>query len=391
VLVVQAAQSHGFAAIDRWEQTASGPAVARGEPVLLTWSLAPDGASIRNQLPSSLIGSLDSAFGYQDAAPYRERPWFSQIEAAFARWSQVGGVTFRYEESDDGEQVASEPGELGRRGDVRLAAAPLDGRGRTLAISQFPDTADITFDLNDLAALAGDPRAFRQVLMHEIGHTLGLGHVNTPEHSLLMEPALDSLSEGPQLDDIRGLHRLYGDRYEWMDLPVQLGPLLPNENVLVGASGSTVGQWIPNNASDFVSIDGIDDEDFFEFSLTTPTRLTASITPWGGIITQGVDDGPTRLVDAGRANNLNFFLYDEAGSLLAPAYSAPRGQVESLTIDLAPGAYRLRVIGLNDAVQLYQLAISAEALPTPEPTASAYLFASLCVCAKKPRRRFART
>jgi hypothetical protein len=74
-----------------------------------------------------------------------------------------------------------------------------------------------SLDMATFADSTGDYRALRNVLMHEHGHGLGLAHIEPALGNHLMEPFLATAFEGPQEDDIRGAHYLYGDWAEAND------------------------------------------------------------------------------------------------------------------------------------------------------------------------------
>ena len=122
-----------------------------------------------------------------------------------------------YEPADDGLDLGGFPGLLGVRGDIRVGGAVIDGPGGVLGSNGFPNDGDMILDTGEWTAFsnpAGDYLELRNVVMHEHGHGLGLSHVESSDAAFLMEPFFDISFDGPQLDDIRGLHRAYGDAWE---------------------------------------------------------------------------------------------------------------------------------------------------------------------------------
>lgn len=386
-------EARAYLAADRWETTASGPAGPRGEPVTLTWSLAPDGTPTAGFGPSNFIASFDAQFGAGGGANLTQRPWFPLINSAFARWSELGGVTFVYEPHDDGAEHRAAAGIWGVRGDVRLAAAPIDGSGGTLAASQYPDTGDILFDSSDVSRLSHPAVNFirlRNALMHEIGHALGLDHIASSNAAFLMEPALNVSFDGPQIDDVRGLHFLYGDALERIEraapthaqaLSASLGVLSPGDAAVVGNVGSDT-RVAPGDAG-YLSISNRGDVDLFSFELAAPGWADIELTPRGGRFRQAQLGGDETWIDAVASNDLTLELLTANNSLLAISNHRGRGDAERLAGVFLPAAeYRLRVSGSREAVQLYSLEVRVHATPSPEPS-TAMLAALVLVAAAK--------
>ncbi len=141
------------------------------------------------------------------------------MKSAFDRWDAVSAVRFTHSPQDDGVALGSFAGVNGVRGDHRIGGHHLDGTTSPtfVAYNFFPNNADMVIDTDEVGRM-GNPNnnfvLFRNTLMHEIGHGLGLNHPASSDSRFLMEGILDGTIDGPQLDDILGIHRLYGDRYE---------------------------------------------------------------------------------------------------------------------------------------------------------------------------------
>src|SRR5262249_44943891 len=152
---------------------------------------------------------------------------------------------------DDGAAFHSSPGANGARGDVRIAMRSLDGSSNVLAFNNFPADGDMTLDADDIgffSAAFNNNIGLRDVVMHAHAHGIGLLHVgptpSTPGGSgggtKLMEPFIFTGFDGPQHDDIRAAHTLYGDKYEPNDSIAQatnlasIGPLNFGVPLIVG-------------------------------------------------------------------------------------------------------------------------------------------------------------
>ncbi|HEX2475490.1 MAG TPA: matrixin family metalloprotease [Lacipirellulaceae bacterium] len=369
-----AAPALGFVPEVRWGLTASGPAGEMGDLITLTWSIVPDGTVIQGEGPSNFIQFLDGLFGAGDSAgsDLSQRPWFSLISAPFDRWSELSGMTFVYEPHDDGSVHGSADGLLGVRGDVRVGGADIDGTGGTLAYIYFPSNSDLVIDTADAALFRNrtlDHRALRNAVMHELGHGFGLAHVASSSDALLMEPAINITFDGPQLDDIRGIHAYYGDALERSggtlrnDTPLtatDLGLLYSGATRSIGADAAPDPVVDPSDV-DFVSIANHLDSDFFSFEVNWPMSLNAVLMPRGGSFSQGIPGGQQSQVNASADNDLRMTVFDSDGvTVLASADDAAAGEPEVLAGVYLPtaGQYFVQVTGSSDAVQLYQLDLS---------------------------------
>ena len=73
--------------------------------------------------------------------------------------------------------------------------------------------ADIFYSQNANGP-TGENRALSNVLMHEAGHGIGLGHVIPVNETKLMEPFASLAFLGAQYDDVLAAQTLYGDNDE---------------------------------------------------------------------------------------------------------------------------------------------------------------------------------
>ena len=116
--------------------------------------------------------------------------------------------------------------------------------------------------------------------------------------------------------------------------------------------------------TDFVSIDSNTDVDFFSFTIGSPALLDVTLTPLGGVFSQGVEGGTQSSFDANARNDLSLAVFASNGTtLLGSANLTGAGQAEVLS-DLqltTAGTYFARVTGASTNVQLYQLQLSAMA------------------------------
>lgn len=376
ILLMPTPPTLAFNAIDRWQQTVlDGPTGSVGTPVTLTWSIVPDNTTIANvrpgvNRPSNLVASLDAWYGSGDGGALSDRPWFGLLESSFQRWEETTGVRFVYEPNDDGATHSTTFGSNGVRGDIRLAGTAIDSSSATLGTAAYayaPDNGDIVLDTIDSSYFsnpAGDSLRLRNTLTHEIGHSLGLAHLFSSSSTILMEPEPIVNVDGPQQDDIRGIHRLYGDRFErdgGNDAPgsaTPLGMLSFGQPLALGADASN-SQIVNADDTDFVSIHDAMDEDYFRFSLPNRADISVSLTPVGAFYNQRfTSTGPNENINAAALGDLELELTGPDG--VVTAASNPAGAPESIEYTATSGGdFTLAVRGSTNSPQLYRLEISA--------------------------------
>lgn len=400
-----------------WTQTSSSTPSA-GESAVITWSIVPDGTSLPQGLgepssPSNLIAFLDDLH-HQGAGPggsdLSQRSWWDLIHASFERWEQLSGLTFHYEPEDDGRMLGSIAGVQGVRGDHRLGGHSIDGQisPTFLAYSYFPNNSDLVIDTDEVNRWSNptnDYLLFRNMLMHEIGHGLGLAHVESvdvdpvrPEHqfgSFLMEPTLASGFDGPQLDDILGIQRLYGDANEILqgndtsETATILGDVSLGSRLRIGADGDDI--FVAPSDTDFVSIDDRFDIDYYKFSIDGPELIDITLTPKGPTYLEGGQGsgnaGTQQPFVSSMRNDLTLTLLDLDGtSVLASSANPGLGIAEMITDHALPtaGDYFVKIEGSQFDVQLYQLDIRV----VPEPGTILLLLIAYCI---RPQWRGARS
>jgi len=335
----------GYWIQSRWTWTVmTGATGTQGDPITITWSFVPDGTWADGGA-SDLFEVFNDAFG-GDA-------WMNKIRNAFDRWSWVTGIDY-IEVSDDGANMPGSGGALGVRGDVRIGGRYIDGPSNVLAYNYYPsaggdmvlDTGDHNFYSNPVYNYAN----LKNVVAHEHGHGIGLGHSIPNDCTKLMEAyhCGGSYFVGPQDDDIRGGMRNYGDTYENNDTysePTDLGTIGTDTLVVEN-----------------LSIDrGTSDIDWYLVTLTS-TDITIEVDPIGSTYLIGNEGGSTSWVSTDSISDPDIQLYCSDGvTLLDSATTAGMGGTEVLTDTVpSPGDYLIMVYrksGSGNGVQRYTMSI----------------------------------
>lgn len=347
--------------------TLDGGGIPIGTPVQITYSFAPDGASISAGYgfagSSNLFASMNTIYGN----PLAWRPIFDEV---LDRFEEICGVTFVHEPNDDGALVYVFPGEWGTRGDIRFAGMSIDGNGSRLGQGAYPPIGDVVIDTGDsfFADTSSNSLRLRNLLTHEISHALGLSHACPQDGTKIMEPILNLGFDGPGHDDFRQLQRRYGDALE------------PNESLLDAANLGAIpidgiasaGLFNPPQVADSsrLSIRSDADEDFFRFTISEAATVTITAQPLGRTYARDASTcGMTQMscCAGGSSDSLNqadlgLELIDTDGvTVIVAATSQPVGAAEVVNqqVLLADGDYFVRVFATNTPaeVQLYDLTV----------------------------------
>lgn len=386
--------AEGHSLSDRWDGTATdGFGLAQGQATTLTWSIVDDGTGISSGVGepatnSDLIAFLDLNIGPgAGGTDLTNRPWFSNFADPYSRWADLSGLSFDYVTYDDGPQIngsvnASTIGTLDTRADIRIGGHSIDGQtgGNTLAYNYFPIGGDMVIDTDNIAFFSNPADAyvrFRNTVAHEAGHGLGLAHPQSNSNRFLMEPFIDTSFDGPQHSDILGIQRGYGDVNEAggaNDTSVtatSLGSIATFAGIGMDGDNPTVAL----TDTDFVSIDGVADTDFYSITLDEDGEFDVILESLGlqyDIREQDpASPAPQNTpisVDTKLLNNLALALLGTDGStVIATSTAAAVGETESiLGQTLIAGTYFLRVDGSDDLAQFYSLNTSFT--PVPEPS-----------------------
>ncbi len=375
---------------------------AAGAPVNIRWSFVPDGLSISSGAGepvsnSTLFSVFDAGFSSQGG----RATWTNRWTQVFARWAQLTGNTYTRitvggNDWDDGASWGT-GGSAGLRGDVRIAAHPIDGASNILAYNYFPSNGDEVLDTQDIsnfASTANQNRFLRDTVMHEHGHGMGLAHSCSNNSKILMNPFIDTSFDGPQQDDIRGMQAFYGDANGIINTPAlakdlgSIGPgvSIPSSGVLGATPAPLTGSADANSA--VYSVNPSTLADYFKITTTTGLALNVTATPKGSTYQNAgqANDGScptTGTTNAAAAADLTITVYASNGTTqIAFSNSSPAGSPESMinAILSTPGVYYIKIGGVSvSGTQAFTLSMNATTTQTvPQFTTDPQADAQYC-------------
>jgi hypothetical protein len=207
-------------------------------------------------------------------------------------------------------------------------------------------------------------------------------HMDSNNANFLMEPFFSSAFNGPQYHDILVAQRMYGDANEKSNAGLgndTSARATSMGNLTVGGLPLRVGTSatslvVSSTATDFVSIDGNTDTDFYKFTIASQGILDAQLDPLGftyNITAQNA--GGNVPFDSKMRSDLSLALIGLDGStVLATSNLFGLGGSEHITFSLfAAGTYFLRITGVGNIdsisldAQFYGLTLGFS--PVPEP------------------------
>ena len=314
----------------------------------LTLSFVPDGTSINGQ-PSDLFQTLNSAQPTAD--------WQREILRAFQTWAVDTHVNFAV--TADGGQPFGVPGpDQGdpRFGDIRIGARAMAPGVLSISVPHDPFlsgtwSGDIL--LNSAELSGGNPADLFPILLHEVGHVLGLDHSLDPA-SVMFSHLNHNLSLAPT--DVAAVQALYGPR------PPDLSESPWGDTTIAPATPIPAPAGYDGSTPLFLYADIASHSDVDIFSLKTPDGYQGPLTVT--LQTAGVSLLSPHLT-----------VLDAAGNTLGDV-SSVNDAGDTIRVRLpavAPGAtYFLEARGASDdvfGIGEYALAASFDARSTVGPGA----------------------
>ena len=181
---------------DSWGAT---PTVLGDAGGVVTWSIVGPGENI--SLFPDVYGSSVDPGGFLTI------DYVGIIRQAFDDWSTHGNIEFMQVEDDGGSAGSA------LHPDIRIFFGPIPGN--TIGWAYYPPSSDLASAragdilLDNLPRFNTDVDQFTGLVLHEIGHALGLGHVPNGSQSVMTPTIRLSTLQG---DDKRGIAEIYGEQ-----------------------------------------------------------------------------------------------------------------------------------------------------------------------------------
>ena len=200
--------------LTRWSQTATdGSGLGMGDATVLTWSYVPDGTMIQSHARRGSLWQQPAILAEQPVPAAASRPGTSSSSR-----SSIAGLRSVASATSTSPTMTARPSPAHRASSefVEMCASEPIASTATAASSattSTPAPGEMVIDSTDgwLENQELDSLRLRNLVAHEHGHGLGLGHVCPVDRTKLMEPYATTEIDGPQMDEILGVQRLYGD------------------------------------------------------------------------------------------------------------------------------------------------------------------------------------
>ena len=362
----------------RWTRTATnGSGLVQGDPTTLTWSFPADGVPTDEfdnaDAPNNLLNFLNTTFPGGSGSDLTQRPWFQIFDKSLNRLEELAGLTYNFVTQDDGVPMrGGNFGILGTRADIRIMGKNIDDPFNTLAYNALPEYGDMTIDTTETSFFsnsADDYRAFRNTLMHEFMHGVGIEHVESAAANFLIEPVIETSFDGPQLDDILALQRSYGDTLEkgTGNDTIATATNLGTVTTFVGMGMLGDSTSVSPTEKDFVSIDDESDRDFYKFTVGAAGSVTINVTPRGATYNVGPEGGAQAPFNSKSQGNLAVKLLGEDGVTVLQTQNVGglgAGELISSFMLSSPGTYFVEVSSATaDKIQLYGVDVFFDRTP----------------------------
>jgi hypothetical protein len=297
-------------------------------PERITLSFMPDGTNLGGPT-SNLFAKFDAAFGSAAA-------WENVVLKAAQTWAQQTNINFSVV-ADNGTASGSgayQQGDPGM-GDIRIGGFAF-GNSNLLALGYMPPkvnnysvAGDIAINTAQIFNINGNDYDLYTVMMHELGHALGLDHSTSA--LAVMYSAYEGADSGLNSDDIAGIQSLYGGarKADSLDAAASNASFATASQITSYINGTSLIAQLPQ-----LDITSTSDVEYFKFTApaSSASMMTVSVQ----------SRGLSLLAPSLRVYNS---AETQLGAVLGSGY---QGSTLNLTVNVTPGqVYYVRVAGAN--------------------------------------------
>jgi hypothetical protein len=352
---------------DRIRSTVRGRLRPRGAPAPLFTPPAPVGTAEAQEsftflgAPSRWFepdtGGAVTMLLNADGEPRAPGRGFDQVGAAFAAWSSVGGSSFRYHDGGtttafgyrrDGVSAVSFGDPLGQMDDPVSCGGVLAMGGYFSSTSQRRTVNGQSFNRiveGDVVVNRGwDGCGFyerfanlAEVVTHELGHALGLGHSSDPDATMAARAHFDGRGAGLRTDDVAGLRFIYPASAGDAGAPDLVVSALSAAGSVLAGTALSVSDTTRNQGT---AAAGASTTRFF---LSRDAVLDASDVvlgqrPVGSLAAGGGSAGSSSLTIPATTTAGSYHLLVQADGAAGVAESSESNNVASLAVTVAPSS-----------------------------------------------------
>jgi hypothetical protein len=301
-------------------------------------SYMPDGTLISSSYPSNLFAVYNAA--------YPTATWQREFALALQTWADVSPLNFHFVSDDGSPQVTAGLVQGDSRfGDIRLGGYNMGSGILGLGWNPINSTTGGDVELNTaFADPIGSMPDLYSVLLHEVGHAIGLSH--TTVDPAVMGGGLWGVYTGLYPDDVAGVQAIYGARR-----PDAFDAAASNDTLATASPLTLSYGGVAFNAD----ISTMTDVDYYK--VTAPSGTD-------GTLTVSVDARGLSLFDP------KVSVFDASGNLIATASASTYGDVATVNLAglVAGQTYYLEAGGATtDAFGMgaYKLTAQFGGIPPP--------------------------
>jgi Matrixin len=227
----------------------------------ITWSIEPDGTNLGGTY-SNLVSTMDGKFGAGN--------WERAIQDAFAVWENVANInTVQVSDNGAGLDAGSYQQGSPNFGDIRIGGFAINPGVLGFTLLPPPsnggsDSGDIILNTNQ-AWKMGNDYDLESVMIHEIGHALGMGH--SADSTASMYAYYHGIQQYVNNDDVAGIDSIWSARQED-------GFVIGNQNFVPAHAVNVTSSMGPTDQIILGPLDDAKGTESYWFKATTPANAS---------------------------------------------------------------------------------------------------------------------